>query len=608
MNSQNNMEDILSPCINCGSLNRRSSKFCRRCGNNLVPEVSEKKDTSIISALCQNKISFFTNLKESYHMGIDDLSDFLSYQQYLFEASEKGLAIIHRNTGRFIAVNSKFEEIIGLSRINLKEENFISVISGLNKANKKYDMPSILKIKEFIIFTGIYEKIWVTVTEYSGVFENNSILLALDYKKESKTRLVSPATKKLNLIARVSEDINSSLNIEDILASTLEKVKSITKSDVALIMFMDEHKKLLPIASSGISETLVENLKTLTIESDRGSRARALSLGKTVMATLKESTSLTGQLVLSENLLSMATIPLKSKDEVIGIMSIGSRRKEDFTEYIELLDVIGNQVAIAIKNSRLYIQVKEHLTELKEKNRKLKELEQTKERLTRMIVHDLKSPLTGVMSYAEYLQLNNTVNDPKLTKIYQSIYTSSQDILRMVINLLEISKMEEEKIALKLTEVNPGEILQRIKEEMQIKLLKKKLEFTVSMPDKLTVPSDKNLFYRIMTNLIDNAIKYSTTGGTITVKIILKKKKNRILFCIIDEGKGIPEEYRQKIFESFFKLDGEECGISTSTGIGLTFCKLAVESHGGKIWVKENTPHGSKFYFTIPMIEVMSKE
>lgn len=607
MNSQNNIEDLLYPCINCGSLNRRSSKFCRTCGNNLLSEVSEQKDTSVIPALCQDKNSFFTNLKESYHMGIDDLSDFLSYQQYLFEASEKGLAIIHRNTGRFIAVNSKFEEVTGCSRIKLKEETFLSLISGLNKANKKYDMPSILQIKEFIIFTGIYEKIWVTVTEYSGIFENNSILLSLDYKKESKTRLVSPATKKLNLIARISEDINSSLNIEDILASTLEKVKSITKSDVALIMFMDEHKKLLPIASSGISETLIENLKTLTIESDRGSRARALSLGKTVMASLNETTSLTGQLVLSENLLSMATIPLKSKDEVIGIMSIGSRRKEDFTEYIELLDVIGNQVAIAIKNSRLYIQVKEHLTELEEKNRKLKELEQTKERLTRMIVHDLKSPLTGVMSYAEYLQVNNTVNDPKLTKIYQSIYTSSQDILRMVINLLEISKMEEEKLVLKLTEVNPGEILRRIKEELQIKLLKKKLEFTVSIPDNLTVPSDKDLFYRIMTNLIDNAIKYSATGGTITVKIIPKEKKNKILFCIIDEGKGIPEGYRKKIFESFFKLNGEECGITTSTGIGLTFCKHAVEAHGGKIWVKENTPHGSKFYFTLPIVAVNSE-
>ncbi len=608
MNSQNNIEDLLFPCINCGSPNRKSSKFCRSCGNNLLSEVSEQKDTSIIPALYQDKNSFFTNLKESYHMGIDDLNDFLSYQQYLFEASEKGLAIIHRNTGRFIAVNTKFEEITGFSRIELKEETFISLISGLNKANKKYDMPSILQIKEFIIFTGIYEKIWVNVTEYSGIFENNSILLTLDYKKESKTRLVSPATKKLNLIARISEDINSSLNIEDILASTLEKVKSITKSDVALIMFMDEHKKLLPIASSGISETLIENLKTLTIESDRGSRARALSLGKTVMARLNETSSLTGQLVLNENLLSMATIPLKAKDEVIGIMSIGSRRKEDFTEYIELLDVIGNQVAIAIKNSRLYIQVKEQLTELEAKNSKLKELEQTKERLTRMIVHDLKSPLTGVMSYAEYLQVNNTVNDPKLTKIYQSIYTSSQDILRMVINLLEISKMEEEKLTLKLTEVNPGEILQRIKEEMQIKLLKKKLEFKVSIPANLIVPSDKDLFYRIMTNLIDNAIKYSSTGGTITVKIIPKKKKNKILFCIIDEGKGIPEEYRQKIFESFFKLDREECGITTSTGIGLTFCKLAVKSHGGNIWVKENTPHGSKFYFTLPIVAVTSDQ
>lgn len=607
MNSQNNIGDHFYPCISCGSLNRRSSKFCRNCGNTL-PEVFEKKETSVIPSISTDKISFFTNLKESYHMEIDDLSDFLTYQQYLFEASEKALAVIHRNTGRFIAVNSKFEEITGFSRVKLKEETFISLISGLNKTNKKYDMNTVLNTQEFIIFSSLYEKIWVNVTEYSGVFENNSILIAFDYKKESKTRLVSPATKKFNLIARIAEDINRSLNIEEILESTLEKVKSITRSDVALIMFMDEHKNLLPIASSGISETLIENLKTLTIESDRGSRARALSLGKTVMACLNESSSLTGQLVLRENLLSMATIPLKSKDEVIGIMSIGSRRQENLTEYIELLDVIGNQVAIAIKNSRLYIQVKEQLNELEEKNRKLQELEQTKERLTRMIVHDLKSPLTGVMSYAEYLQTNNTIKDPKLTKIYQSIYTSSQDILRMVINLLEISKMEDEKLLIKLTEVNPQEILQRIKEEMQIKLLKKKLEFIVSIPDNLHITSDKDLFHRIMTNLIDNAIKYSASNGTITVKIIPKKKKGKILFCIIDEGKGIAEEYRKKIFESFFKLDGEECGISTSTGIGLTFCKLAVEAHGGKIWVKENTPHGSKFYFTLPMITVTSDQ
>ncbi|MEQ8190053.1 MAG: ATP-binding protein [Candidatus Eremiobacterota bacterium] len=604
MNSRNNIEEAFYPCSNCESLNRNSSKFCRNCGHSLSAEITAKKETAVIPSVCNDKISFFTNLKESYHMGIDDLSDFLSYQQYLFEASEKGLAIIHRNTGRFIAVNSKFEEITGSSRIKLKEETFISLISGLNKINKKYDMNALLNTKEFVIFSSLYEKIWVNVTEYSGIFENNSILLSLDYKKESKTRLVSPATKKFNIIARIAEDINRSLDIEDILDSTLEKVKSITKSDVALIMFMDENKNLLPIASSGISETLIENLKALTIESDRGSRARALSLGKTVMASVNEATSLTGQLVLSENLLAMATIPLKSQDEVIGIMSIGSRRKEDLKEYIELLDVIGNQVAIAIKNSRLYIQVKEQLKELEEKNRKLKELEQAKERLTRMIVHDLKSPLTGVMSYAEYLQTDNTIKDPKLTKIYQSIYTSSQDILRMVINLLEISKMEEEKIILKLTEVNPGEILQRIKEEMQIKLLKKKLEFVVSMPDNLYVQSDKDVFYRIMTNLLDNAIKYSSSNGTITIKIIPKKKKNKILFCIIDEGKGIPEEYRKKIFDSFFKLDGEECGVSTSTGIGLTFCKLAVEAHGGKIWVKENIPHGSKFYFTLPNLSV----
>ena len=100
-------------------------------------------------------------------------------------------------------------------------------------------------------------------------------------------------------------------------------------------------------------------------------------------------------------------------------------------------------------------------------------------------------------------------------------------------------------------------------------------------------------------NILDNGIKNSKPSGKIKIEVI--KDEHDFLFCIIDEGKGVPPEYREKIFEDFFSLNTEESLIGTSTGIGLSFCKMAVEAHGGRIWVEENSPSGSKFYFTLPV-------
>ena len=113
------------------------------------------------------------------------------------------------------------------------------------------------------------------------------------------------------------------------------------------------------------------------------------------------------------------------------------------------------------------------------------------------------------------------------------------------------------------------------------------------------IEGDKNILYRVITNLVDNAIKYSNADGKIAVEASYGKKENELLFCISDEGPGIPEEYREKIFQSFFTIDRGNNEITNSTGIGLSFCKLAIEAHGGKIWVEENSHGGSRFYFTL---------
>jgi len=659
-------------CPRCNSNNRLNARFCRVCGNLLykdetlsggtiicpeckrIDRVSAKKcrcgydfekiklrggKTKLIDSPCikikksdlqerechqalQDPGSLADNLMEIFEIDIENLMGLLNYQRYLFEISEKGLAVIEEETGRFIAVNSRFEKISGYSRDSLVIETFDSLICKINPKNTRYK-EILLQRNKFWVFNGEDRKISVKVFKNNGLFKNNSLLIMMEdvaeniLKKDRETtvRKGRSATRNLHLITRIAEEINSSLDIEVIFTSTLDKVMSATTSDVALIMFMEEGKTLVPIASKGISEKLLDDLKTHTIKADVGSSARALSLGRTVdiksedshfntTDNTKKKKSLSGFLMQEENLLSMAVVPLKSRDEIIGIISLGSRRKESYSgKHLELLDSIANHITIAIKNSRLYSQTREQLKELEEKNRRLRELEEMKERLTRMIVHDLKSPLSGIMAYADYVKSQKGISRNKLIEFFDSIHESTQDTLRMVMNLLDISKMEDEIFNLKLSIINPSEILDKVLQEADMRLEKKKLDvIEVVQEDLPELKADKNIIYRIITNLIDNAIKYSDPDGKITVEITFCPKDNKIIFCVADEGPGIPESYREKIFESFFTIDRGEENITTSTGIGLSFCKLAVEAHGGKILVEENTPRGSKFYFDIPVV------
>jgi len=616
------MEENFSTCFSCKSDNRLNAKFCRNCGVLIVSPLEAKKISPhrsvtrrvedfdrpglSLSKYVKEAVYFLGELRESYGMELTELKILLNYQKYLFNNSEKGIALIEKNMGSFIAANHKFQEITGYSEDELVRENFISLISKLNNQNKIYDPQNILAKPDFFIFNRDYEKIHVTLRSDSELFKNNSILVTIDTKTpQSKPfRKVRSATKKFFLVSRIAEEINRSLDIKVILDNTLETIMSATRSDVALVMFMDKERNLYPIAFRGISEELVEDLKSRTIKADTGTHAKALLLGKTIEAKLKNrKPSLTGSLAEKEKLQSVVTVPLKTKEEKIGVMSLGRRSSANYSGAdLELLDAIINHVVIAINNSRLYEQVKFQLEELARKNIQLEELEQTKKKLTRAIVHDLKNPLTGIMAYSDFLQKNEKVKDKELIKILGIIYSSSQDIFRMVMNLLDISKMEEGKVELKITEVNPEEIINTILDEMEIKLSRKNLDVIQIIPEELThIRADKNLFYRILINLIDNAIKYSRPDKKIEIEISLSEEKTEILFCVSDEGMGIPEEYRQEIFESFFSLDSEDAGISSSTGIGLAFCKSAVEAHSGNIWMEENITRGSRFCFTLPL-------
>jgi len=252
----------------------------------------------------------------------------------------------------------------------------------------------------------------------------------------------------------------------------------------------------------------------------------------------------------------------------------------------------------------LYIKVKRsYMNKLNESYRKLQALEQFKDSFTHMIVHDLNNHLMSISGRLQLLKMEEENFSEEQKESLNSALLASKDLKRMISNLLDINKMEEGKLTLRTEEFRLEDIVAEVIKEMNI--IARKEEVSVSLDAALDMPvilADKDLITRVISNLISNAIKHSPSKGVIIVKVSFRQDDNNFYIQVKDSGKGIPREYLDKIFDKFVQVEDEEAKMGR--GLGLAFCKMAVEAHGGKIWVESEAEKGSTFHFTIPREQV----
>lgn len=227
-------------------------------------------------------------------------------------------------------------------------------------------------------------------------------------------------------------------------------------------------------------------------------------------------------------------------------------------------------------------------------------LERMREDLTHMIVHDLRNPLGSIMSslqliHTAYVEQDLTVPVMKLVRIAMR---SGQKMYRLINSLLDLGRLEAGETELNKAPVSPQALVQEAMDQVQPLALNRAqtLEARVSpgLPD---VPADGELIVRVLTNLLDNAVKFTPKDGCITLSV--DETGDGIQFAVSDTGRGIPPESGQRIFDRFTRL--EDAKGFKGSGLGLSFCRVAVEAHGGHIWVESEPGHGATFYFTLPL-------
>ncbi|MCZ6632552.1 MAG: response regulator [bacterium] len=239
--------------------------------------------------------------------------------------------------------------------------------------------------------------------------------------------------------------------------------------------------------------------------------------------------------------------------------------------------------------------------ELQHRYEDLKQLEVMRETLTQMIVHDLRNPLAAILGYAKILKRKNYVSqEERAQNALHTIDMCGQNLLDMITAMLDLAKLEAGEMQLNLESVDLFEVLHDVDTGMKSLLERKNLILKFDLPGDLAcLHVDRESLRRILVNILGNAVKFSPTGGCIHIGA--RQKDHHVCISITDQGPGIPPEYRERIFEKFGQVESQQSGQTYATGLGLAFCKMAVEAHGGNIGVESEIGNGSTFYFRLPV-------
>lgn len=322
-------------------------------------------------------------------------------------------------------------------------------------------------------------------------------------------------------------------------------------------------------------------------------------------------------------------IPIFSNEEMIGILALGNKKSGDVfsNDDIQLLNTFAGQAGIAIVNAKLYQEVKDfnlrlqekvnHATrdlrrsnkELREANIRLRELDQAKSDFISLASHQLRAPLSITKGYVSMI-LEGTYGDcpTDLIEPLNMVYNGNERLIKFVNNLLDVSRMESGRLEYVFQNVDLSAMAESVTKELKLAADKKEIFLKTDIEKGLPlVKADDEKLRQVVMNLVDNAIKYTPSGG---VTVSLKEgdssdRKKGLIFSVTDSGRGLEEVDKASLFQKFSRGQGVSRIHTEGTGLGLYVAAKIIEAHQGTIWADSpGKDQGSTFAFWVPVGEM----
>ncbi len=407
---------------------------------------------------------------------------------------------------------------------------------------------------------------------------------------------------QMETLYTIGQEMGRTLALDEVIQLALDRVVSASGFDVAFIHFAGKSSAPVVHAAGCASRPSAEQTQLLARLG--GDLERKIAVCKepwfiedaAVRPELKELREVGG-------MRAMAVLPLFGGEQRRGTLTLMSPRAHTFgPEESQFLQALGQQIALAIENAQLYgatVEVNAHLqAEIEERNR----AEKTLADFTAMVVHDLRSPLSNVVSIAESLQngLFGSVNEQQ-NKWLWKIENNCKSLIEHVSDFLDLSKIEAGHIQLVKKAVDLEALIHEILVEHSIQADKRRISLRSQIDRGLpTTWVDPRRFNQVLSNLLSNALKFSGDGGDIEVGAS-RSNGNEVKAWVKDAGIGIASDEIGQIFEKYRQVSSGRSSGQKGTGLGLVICKKIVEAHGGRIWAESQEGRGATVFFSLPV-------
>lgn len=426
---------------------------------------------------------------------------------------------------------------------------------------------------------------------------------------------------------RAQEELDKKINslytlhkLSKAISSTFDAEQLFSQIDKSFISELGFDKGLIALASKDSKEfTLAVAVGYPAQEQEK--LKKTLS-EKKILAKIKHPLLVNKSLLLDTtrkellqifNLSSFCVAPIVSQEAKLGLIMVSSdlpyaRPTEGD---LEILSILAGQIASSIENAKLYEElwqshqaleqrVVQRTKELALANEKLKKIDKLKSEFVSAVSHELRTPLTSIKGYAAILMAGKLGAVPESVKErLEKVNKHSDSLVKLVNDLLDISRIESGKVEMKLEELNLKGAVDEVLDLMAPQMKEKRIQFDIEIPKEISAClADRTQLGRVLTNLLGNAIKFTPEKGKISVKA--KEDKSFLQIDVQDSGIGISEEGLAKIFDEFYRADNAVNQKIKGTGLGLSLVKRIIEAHKGRIWVNSKLDKGTTFSFTLP--------
>ncbi|HET7035464.1 MAG TPA: ATP-binding protein [Thermomicrobiaceae bacterium] len=437
-----------------------------------------------------------------------------------------------------------------------------------------------------------FAKVTRDLSERRQAEEERRQLLALERAARAGAE---SSLEQLQSIQRVTDAALSHLGLDELLDTLLDRISEVLEVDTVAILLLDpDDGVLVARAAKGIEEEVEQGVR---IPLGVGFAGQIVSERRPIILEDVQHAAVLNPILRETGIRSLMGVPLRIEQRIIGVLHVGTRFPRRFTAVEQqLLQIVGDRVALAIDHAQLYGTAQ---AARKEADISVARLLAQDEFLS-IAAHELKTPMTGLKTAVQLLLRRVKRSDqrllPELERSLLTIDQQTEKLARLTEQLLETARFQSDRLSIERQTTDLAELVQEVVGRFQEQTTQHRL--VVSGPPQLWADIDPLRLEQVLSNLLENAIRYSGSTEPIEVELC-QPHPRRIQLAVRDYGVGVPPEHRPHLFERFYQVRG--AGAQGGLGLGLYISRRIIEQHGGMITAEFPDSSGSRFIVSIPI-------